>query len=156
MAAPAAWPTVPPLQIVPLPLQLPLLGVAAPAPAALWERRHVVTDGGPVVVVRIARTPDGAAWRVSFGLAHLDDNGTIEHPEGAALDVDTFGAARAAADFGWLLVAGAAAAFVRHVSGAAAAAAVVVPDRLDDVEPVEPGGPRVLQFRTRDELAPTG
>lgn len=153
MAAPAtaaAWPTVPPLRLLPSPVQLALPDVAAPA--AVWERRHVASDGGPVVVVRIARLQDGAGWRVSFGLAHVDDAGAVEEPSYAALDVDTFGAARAAADFGWMFVDGAAAAFVRHVSRAAAAAA---DDAGDALEPRGDRG-RVLRFERPAPLAPTG
>lgn len=150
MAAPAAWPTVPPLRIQPPPLQLPLLEDVAPA--AAWERRYISSVGGPVVVVRIARLPAGAGWRVSFGLAHADADGNPEQPIGAALDVDTYGAARAAADFGWLFVDGAARALVQHIAGAVVAAGAV-----------EPVGPRpvrtrrrVLSFTRRDALAPTG
>lgn len=140
-ATAAAWPTVPPLQILPSAVQLPLLDVA---PADVWERRHVATDGGPVVVVRVARLP-GAGWRVSFALAHVDDAGDIEQPQAYALDVDTFAAARAAADFAWAFVDGAASAFARHVAAAAAA-------------PVEPdgNGRQLLRFEPRPSLAPTG
>lgn len=144
------WPDAAPLRVLPADSQLSLpLDVA---PAAVWERRHVASDGGPVVVVRIAQLPAGAGWRVSFGLAHLDDAGAVEQPSCAALDVDTFRAARAAADFGWMLVDGAASAFVRHVSQAAAAAADDAGDAL------EPRGDRrrVLRFEPRAPLAPTG
>ena len=153
MAAPAAWPTVPPLQIVPPPLQLPLLEDVAPA--AVWERRHVSNDGGPFVVVRVARTPDGAGWRASFGLVHTNAAGDdVAASEGAALDVDTYSAARAAADAFLLALSGAARAYARHVAAAAAAAAAVAP--APPVLSPRPRG-RMLPFRTRrDELAPTG
>lgn len=131
------WPDAAPLRVLPADSQLPLpLDVE---PAAVYERRFAAADGRPAVVVRVTRTPDGAAWRASFGIAY--DTGAGH--DGGAIDAATFDGARLAAEAYWLALSRCAAAFDRY-------------NAPDDVEPVEPSGGRVLPFRNRGELAPTG
>jgi hypothetical protein len=112
---------------------------AAARPAGRFSIVLAAADGRPAVVVRVARTPDGAAWRASFGVAY--DAGAGH--DGGAIDAATFDGARLAAEAYWLALSRCAAAFDRH-------------NAPDDVEPVEPSGGIVLPFRNRGELAPTG
>lgn len=149
-ATAAAWPTVPPLCLVAPAVQLELPNIAAPA--AVWERRHVGEDGGAVAVVRIARAPDGSAWRVSFGLVYPDVITAGEPPERAALDVSTFGAARAAADAFALALVGACRAEVRRLAVALAAGDAAAHAAGD----ARGGRGQLLQFERPATLAPTG
>ena len=140
------WPDAAPLRVLPADSQLPLPLDGAPAP--VWERRHAAGDGGPFVVVGITRTPDGSAWRVSFGLAYpASDGGELEPIETHAIDAATYAGARLAVEAYWAALAAAGRAYHRHVG---------MPIAPADVAPVEPSGGRLLPFRNRGELAPTG